>query len=464
MEQLLLAKRDGAVPAWMRIAYAFGLYGITVTYVSVGTLLVYCYTQIYHIPPATAAKVFGFGALVDFLISLVIPWCTVRSHSRLGRYRPFLIFSSVPLGVAFALLFFRPELPPARVILYTFIVQAAFRIVYSVAVMSHASMIARLSSDADERATIGSIKGIASGLGVLTSAYLGLTVIRWFGGADQVLGFRMLGVMFGAVAAFAVLVSSLLVRERVGDLAADGDTKSLTTALWLMLHNAQVVIALGATMVFFIGLTTLTGGVIYEFRYVFHDSEGVRMGIVSIALGEAISPAAWAFVVRNSSKAITWAAGCLMMAAALRALYAVAYLPFPKDPLYFLCGFGQGAVMMNFFAIVADAVDYGHWHSGARTEAYGFGMLALFTKGGDTLGATVLSLLLAWTHLPTTGAPDLATVERLRLVVNLAPAAVILLSGVVMVCFRVTAVRHRRLLRDIEVGLFRSAGSSAWHE
>jgi glycoside/pentoside/hexuronide:cation symporter, GPH family len=438
-----------------KIGYALGLYGITVAYICVGTLLVYCYTEVFKIPPSLAAAVFTFGAVVDFLFSLILPWWAVRHNSRLGRYRAFLIYGSVPLGVSFALLFMQPSLTGPLLIVYTFAAQAFFRMAYSVAVMSHASMISRLSSDANERASIGSIKGVGSGLGTLTSAYLGLSAVHWFGGSDEVSGFAYFGLVFGAIAAVALLISGLCVREEVEDLSGEGDTRSLGLALRLLLRNDQALIALGATVVFFIGLVAEIGSIAYMFKYVLAFPEGTQTAIVMLALGAVISPPIWRLLISRTSKSMTWSLGCVLIVSALMTLYFADISTTTIYALYFVCGFGQGAVIMNYFAIIADAIDYGHWKSGQRTEAYGFGMLALFTKAGDTLGAAVLSALLGWAGLSLAPEPTAEVIGRLHLVVTAAPACLILASGVIMFFLNIPAHQHRQMIDDIRSGRFR---------
>lgn len=448
------AHQPARVPLSRKIGYSLGIYGITVAYICVGTLLVYCYTEVFKMPPGLAAAVFTFGAVVDFLFSLMIPWWAVRHTSRLGRYRPFLIYGSVPLGVSFALLFMQPALAAPLLVIYTFAIQAFFRMAYSVAVMSHASLISRLSSDADERASIGSIKGVASGLGTLTSAYLGLSTVHWFGGGDEVRGFAYFGVIFGAIAAVALLVSGLSVREEVEDLSGEGDTRTLGQAVRLLLRNDQAVIALSATMLFFVGLVSEIGSIVYMFKYVLNFAEGTQNAIVMLALGAVVSPPIWRLLISSTSKSVTWTGGCLLIFVSLMTLYFANPGITAIYALYFLCGFGQGAVIMNYFAIIADAVDYGHWKSGQRTEAYGFGMLALFTKAGDTLGAAVLSALLGWAGLNLAPEPSADVISRLHLVVTVAPAFLVLASGLVMFFLNIPASRHRQMIADIREARF----------
>src|SRR3546814_19484877 len=95
-------------------------------------------------------------------------------RSKLGRYRPFLIYGAAPLGVTFGLLFIKPDLAPATVFAIAMIVHVCYRTAYAFIAVPHAGLIPRISTDAHERPSIGGVKAAAGGLGTFGGGYLGL--------------------------------------------------------------------------------------------------------------------------------------------------------------------------------------------------------------------------------------------------------------------------------------------------
>ena len=81
-------------------------------------------------------------------------------------------------------------------------------------------------------------------------------------------------------------------------------------------------------------------------------------------------------------------------------------------------------------------------------------MLALFTKAGDTLGAAVLSALLGWAGLNLAPEPSADVISRLHVVVTVAPAFLVLASGLVMFFLNIPASRHRQMIADIREARF----------
>src|SRR3546814_18340397 len=65
--------------------------------------------------PASAGLLMLIGGLTDCGANLLAAAAATRMRSKLGRYRPFLIYGAAPLGVTFGLLFIKPDLAPATV-------------------------------------------------------------------------------------------------------------------------------------------------------------------------------------------------------------------------------------------------------------------------------------------------------------------------------------------------------------
>ena len=75
--------------------------------------LLYWYTDVVGLPPAIAGFVFFAGTAWDAITDPTVGYIVGHNRSRWGRYRPFLLFGSVPLALSFALLLWVPPLEDA---------------------------------------------------------------------------------------------------------------------------------------------------------------------------------------------------------------------------------------------------------------------------------------------------------------------------------------------------------------
>src|SRR3546814_11726586 len=96
------------------------------------------------------------------------------------------------------------------------IVHVCYRTAYAFIAVPHAGLITRMSTDANERASIGGVKAAAGGLGTLCAGYLGLGLIDWIGGADEPAGFVYFGVILAALQDLTVALSGVVNGEAVG--------------------------------------------------------------------------------------------------------------------------------------------------------------------------------------------------------------------------------------------------------
>ncbi len=437
---------DSHVPLGMKIRYSAGMYGCSAATSSTGLLLLYCYTDVFGIAPAAAGFIIFLGSAVDIVGSLAIPWLTGRIHSPLGRYRPFLIYGALPLGFFLAAMFIRPSVPQTWFYAVVVAVHLLYRASYAAVLMPHASLMTRLSNDADERASVGAVKAIASNLAVLTVATIGITGINRLGG-HTAHAFTVFGLTFGAVIAVSVFISGVATRERSLDAASRTDTHSIFQALKLLARNHQIQISFAATLIFYIGYALLYGGIVYYFKYVVGSPGDAKYAALGIAVGGIVFPPAWIWLLRRTSKAFVWCAGCTILALAFVLLYIMGPQPLPiLFIVYLIAGMGKCAVIINYFAVTADAVDYGQWRTGTRVEAYSFGLLFLMTKIGESIGSALLGLMLAWSGFIANQLQTPVTISRLRIATCLAAAVVMAVSAVVMAFFRIDARRHRELM------------------
>ena len=442
---------DGRVPMTTKFGYALGLYGIAIAQTGFTVLLLYCYTDIFRLSPAQAGSIIAIGSVADIIVNLAIPSLTAVTRTRWGRYRPYVIFGSIFFGTAFGGMFIKPALPQAHIFLYALAIHLSYRIAYGLILTPHSSLISRLTSDPDERSAIGSIKTIGSNLGVLSSAYLGLGLIAWLGAGNDTLGFTYFGLIFGLITFVTVAVSGLMTRERdINDVVMTEETAAILPAIGLILRNTQLLFSLGATAFYFAGYIVLNSSILYYFKYVRATPELSQWAVLAISLGGILMPIAWTPVIRRTSKMAVWAIGCLLIVLASLFLWSAAAAPFALLLVaYFVAGMGKSAIQINYFAITADAVDYGHWRSGRRAEAYSFGMLSIMNKVGYAVGGAIMGAALSWTGFHANVAQTPETVERLRIMVGILPAILMGMSGLLVLGFRVNARRHREIVADL---------------
>jgi Na+/melibiose symporter-like transporter len=93
-----------------KIGYSLGDLAANLVFQTLVTYLAYFYTDIYGLKPEDASIItLIVGLIAGFGFNPVIGAIADRTHSKWGKFRPWILFTAVPLGVAALLAFSTPD-------------------------------------------------------------------------------------------------------------------------------------------------------------------------------------------------------------------------------------------------------------------------------------------------------------------------------------------------------------------
>ena len=105
-----------------KIGYSLGDLAANLIFQTFITFLAFFYTDVYRIPAATAATIIFIGGLLGaFVFTPVIGILADRTHTRWGKFRPWILWTAIPFGVLSLLAFSTPDLGPQGKVIYALI-------------------------------------------------------------------------------------------------------------------------------------------------------------------------------------------------------------------------------------------------------------------------------------------------------------------------------------------------------
>jgi len=99
------------LPIWRKIAYGAGDSGFSLTSTALALVYLDFLINVVGLDPRLAGISIGVGRVWDAFNDLFVGTLSDRTRSRWGRRRPYLLFGSIPFGVAFVLMWL---VPPAN--------------------------------------------------------------------------------------------------------------------------------------------------------------------------------------------------------------------------------------------------------------------------------------------------------------------------------------------------------------
>jgi len=100
------------LPTKEKLAYGLGDAGANLIFQTQITFVMFFYTDVFGIGAAAAGTIVLISRIFDAFNDPLIGAIADRTSSRWGRYRPWIAWSAVPLGVALVLCYLSPGFGP----------------------------------------------------------------------------------------------------------------------------------------------------------------------------------------------------------------------------------------------------------------------------------------------------------------------------------------------------------------
>lgn len=382
-----------SIPFRERAAFGIGVLGQNIIYgISVGFMM-FAFTDILAIAPATAGLIFLVVRSWDAINDPVMGFVADRTRTRWGRFRPWLLWTPLPIGVLTVLAFTNPHLSAQATVIYGTAVYVLWGMLYTLNDIPMWALTSAMTPDTVERTrviTIGRTLAMV-GLGIPTVVLPALAGLFVRSHAPSG-GYLPAVVILSAVAIPLMMIAFFGTRERV---PASGAPAPLSALAHMLRANRplQIIVLAGLLNSF----TFVAQSMIVYF--VTHNLGNPRLmiwfggtGIAALALGVAVTP----LFSERFGKRATMIGASLARPVAGVLLYLVGYSNLVVAVTLYAIMVGLvGPTVVLQTAMIADAVEYGERKTGVRAEGVTFSFQTFLSKANAALGGMVGGVLLA---------------------------------------------------------------------
>ena len=434
----------------VRAGYGIGDYAICLYWSGIGLYLLYFYTDVVGISPILAGWIYALGIGWDAITDPFMGYLAERTKTKMGSYRPFIYYGSIPLALSFVLLFWVPPFEGTVLFLFLILVNLIHRSCFTIVSVPYSSLTARITNDSNERTKLTTARMISASFGTLSMSALAFPLIAYFGGADEAFGFLWLAIISGLIAIALLSVTVYSVREKVDEIVTSNlpnfvsITKTVATnyPFWIVFG---CILILGSTGVMF------NKNLIYFVKYglELHEYQGLILGVSSGA--SFLSLPFWAYLALKIGKRETW---LISMTIAFIGLLLFFYYPIASLNelliLLALIGVGNGAGGVLFWSMLPDTVEYGEWKSGIRTELSLYGFMTFAQKSSIAVAALILGFLLSGIGFEPNQIQSEETISGMKFMMSWIPICGIIISLVLMYFYPISTKFHGELLQRIK--------------
>ena len=107
-----------------------------------GLFLLYYYTDVFGLSPASAATMLLVTKIVDAISDPVMGLIADRTHTRWGKYRPYLLWMTIPYAIMGYLLFLGPEFSQLGKLIYAYITYTLVMLAYTAINVPYSALLA----------------------------------------------------------------------------------------------------------------------------------------------------------------------------------------------------------------------------------------------------------------------------------------------------------------------------------
>lgn len=172
---------EGKLAFKEKLGYALGDGAANIAWRGVATFLFIFYTDVFGLNPAAVGFLMLIARSSDGISDVLMGIIGDRTNTKYGKFRPWILWTAIPLGVILSLLFTGPSLSPTGKILYAYTTYILFTLVYTANNIPYGALMAVMTGDDKERTSIGSFRMVgAFGGGMLVQGAL-LFLVAYFG-------------------------------------------------------------------------------------------------------------------------------------------------------------------------------------------------------------------------------------------------------------------------------------------
>ncbi|MGA2488960.1 MAG: MFS transporter [Anaerolineales bacterium] len=423
------------LPPLRKFLYAISDFTFSFTDTTMSVLWAIFMTDVVGLKLSNAALVILIGRVWDAIDDPLFGYVTDRTRSRWGRRRVFLLFGAIPLGLTFAMLWFRPSTQnPILLTVYFTAAYMFYDTCYTMITMPYYALTPELTQDYDERTSLTMYRMAFSIIGSLVAFVVPLMIIGTMHPENAPRVF-MMGAIFGAICAIPPLLAFFGTRERPEFYKQS--QPSVRESVKAIYKNRPFLFSAGIFLFTWTAIDVIQVFMLYFLKYRMKMEAQSDTILATIFVTALIVLPLWNWISEKTDKRKAYIAGMIFLSTVMITLIMLS----PVTNFTFiiiiavLAGIGVSAVHVLTWSIIPDAVEVDQLTTGQRHEGIFYSMCTFFKKIASAIIVPTTLMVLQWSgYVSNVASQKPSAILAIRVLMGPTPS-LLLLAGIAFAAF-----------------------------
>lgn len=443
------------------IGYGIGGAGIQFSWALISNYLTVFYTDVVGLAPAVISVIMLGARIWDAVNDPMFGNIAENhTHTRWGRYRPYLLFGAPILAIFNCLTFLCLDLSTTAKVVWCAFTYIFCGMIYTAVGISVNSLPNCITTVNKERVSLQSANNIIGNMASLLINAISMPLILFFGSGStsSPKGYFMAALIFSIVCVPCIWICFASNKENVKvekSHAVTGNSVKKTGFLSSIKqiftdHDTCLLII---SMIFcLIAIMGRMGIMAYYFIYVLDNPASMAACASALSIGMIMPGFYVPFLLNRFDKKIVGAVGNFAQGLCCVALYFAAEAHAPLIILiviHFIFGF-VNTQQLACFTLAGEIIDDNWIRTGHRTDGMIFSCISFATKLGNAIGGSIGILALAAVGFVANTKMSTSVLSNMNKVINFGPFIFFVLAGVTFAMIHMTNEKGRENEKKVE--------------
>lgn len=440
------------VPLISKLAYGMGDVGCNFSWMFVGNFLMIFYTDVFGISMSAVATLMLFSRFWDAINDPIIGGLSDKTHTRWGRYRPWLLFAAPLTALVLILTFWaHPDWSQTHKIIYMAVTYCILVLGYTCVNIPYGTLCGAMTQNMTERAQINTSRSVSAMIAIGIINIITIPLIEWLGNGNARQGYLLIAILYGTIFAVCHIFCFAKTKEVVEVPVAK--KIPLRLQLQAVAKNKPYLLALLGQVLFGFILYGRNADLLYYFTYVENDAVLFTYYSMAIIIPSIIGAACFPKVFQLTSNK-GWAASVFAFGTGITIIALFFFSPVTSPiPFYLFAALSQfffSGFNTAIYAIIPDCVEYGEWRTGIRNDGFQYAFISLGNKIGMALGTALLALSLGWAGYEANTTQNEAVVAIMRHSFSTIPGILWVVTALALFFYKLDKRSYNRILAVIK--------------